>query len=463
LGGLSRFSSLINDTKQIAGQRILIQTGNFASKKSVLQGDELQQNRLKAELQITVLQRWNVTAIGLGTRDFTLGLEWWGNFLKRKKDIPLVSTNVQCPSFFTLPSYIVDPRSKVGILSVLPEKFSKEGCTAFPIESSIKGAIEEARGLKLDVERWIVMGEVTTTEQLQIGQKFPEIDLYFDAKSLSPKEEIISTIPDWASFSSGSRGKHVGVVYWSFDDNSNLRFSGQKEKLTKDLKHNQKTLQTAQENLAKRQGEEPKNQIVISRAKNRVSFYEKRVQELEEKLSTKVVSNGDAISFELMALSRSISNFDEVDAMIATTKKNMSLLMDENPPAYKGAFVGSSKCQSCHAKQYESWNLTPHAHAYQTLKNVNRNLDYDCYSCHVTGAFTKGGPTHPKQFVGEFENVGCESCHGPAGEHVSTGSKSQFAKPSQDVCTNCHDGIRDQGRFDFNNYMESVRHACIGD
>ena len=101
-------------------------------------------------------------------------------------------------------------------------------------------------------------------------------------------------------------------------------------------------------------------------------------------------------------------------------------------------------------------------HAYQTLKNENRNLDYDCYSCHVTGAFDKDGPAHPKQFVGALENVGCESCHGGGQEHVRTGKDIKISKPSKDGCLDCHDGIRDEGRFEFNRYMELVRHACVG-
>ena len=92
-----------------------------------------------------------------------------------------------------------------------------------------------------------------------------------------------------------------------------------------------------------------------------------------------------------MALSRDISDHKEVQTMVEETKRDIALLKSESPPTYEGSYVGSSKCQSCHSKQYDAWQRTPHAHAYQTLKNENRNLDYDCYSCHVTGAFDKDG------------------------------------------------------------------------
>ena len=446
---------------------MLIQTGNFASKKSRLQGEELQQSRLKTELQIDVLQKWGLTAIGLGSRDLTLGVEWWGNYLQRHQEVPLVSTNLQCPEILTPPKYIVDQNSGVGILSVFPEKFSIENCKTMPVLNSMADAIEEAErernkeGLQ-KIQRWIVMGELTTTDQLQIGQNLTQVDLYFDAKNLSPKEDVSTNVSDWAVFSSGTRGKHVGVVYWSFEDNSNLRISGQRERYLVDLEHNKKTLATAQETLKKIQGEEPKDQIKISRAKNRLSFYENRIKELNTKLSKKDEGLGDVLSFKLMALSREISDHKEVQNMVEETKGDIALLKSENPPTYEGAYVGSSKCQSCHSKQYESWQQTPHAHAYQTLKNVNRNLDYDCYTCHVTGAFDKEGPAHPKQFEGVLENVGCESCHGAGQEHVSTGKNIKIPAPSKEGCLDCHDGIRDEGRFEFNRYMELVRHACVG-
>ena len=165
----------------------------------------------------------------------TLGLEWWGNYLQRHEDVPFVSTNLQCPSILTPPTYFVDQNSGVGIVSVLPEKFSIENCETMPVVNSIADAIEQAekeqnkKGYS-KLQRWIVMGELTTTDQLQIGQNLSQVDLYFDAKNISPKEDVSTNVKDWAVFSSGTRGKHVGVVYWSFEDDSNLRISGQREK-----------------------------------------------------------------------------------------------------------------------------------------------------------------------------------------------------------------------------------------
>ena len=76
-------------------------------------------------------------------------------------------------------------------------------------------------------------------------------------------------------------------MYWSFEDDSNLRISGQREKYLTDLEHNQKTLATAQDTLKTLEENEPKDQIKISRAKNRLSFYENRIKELNAPLIEK--------------------------------------------------------------------------------------------------------------------------------------------------------------------------------
>jgi hypothetical protein len=84
-------------------------------------------------------------------------------------------------------------------------------------------------------------------------------------------------------------------------------------------------------------------------------------------------------------------------------------------------YEGSEKCKKCHESAYDVWKKTPHSHAYQTLvdakKPSRRQFDPECIVCHTVGFGYFGG------FVDEvktpkLKNVGCESCHGPASEHV---------------------------------------------
>jgi len=87
-------------------------------------------------------------------------------------------------------------------------------------------------------------------------------------------------------------------------------------------------------------------------------------------------------------------------------------------------YVGSDKCVKCHKEAYKTWKDTPHHHAYETLvakaKNPSlRQYDGECVVCHVVGFGYQGGFTDEKR-TPHLENVGCESCHGPASLHVAS-------------------------------------------
>ena len=49
-------------------------------------------------------------------------------------------------------------------------------------------------------------------------------------------------------------------------------------------------------------------------------------------------------------------------------------------------------------------------------------------------------------------------------QHVQNPLKGQItASPDVSVCTECHDGVKDEGRFDEEAYFPKVRHASSGD
>lgn len=94
-------------------------------------------------------------------------------------------------------------------------------------------------------------------------------------------------------------------------------------------------------------------------------------------------------------------------------------------------YIGSDKCKKCHSSAYEVWKKTPHSHAYQTLVDAkypsNRQYDPECIVCHTVGFGYKGGFRDARQ-TPHLENVGCESCHGPASEHASHPNDEKWQK-----------------------------------
>jgi hypothetical protein len=93
------------------------------------------------------------------------------------------------------------------------------------------------------------------------------------------------------------------------------------------------------------------------------------------------------------------------------------------------SYVGSDRCKKCHEFAYDRWKKSKHAHAYQTLVDVKqpglRQYDGECVVCHVTGFGYKTGFVDDAA-TPKLKDVGCESCHGPASEHVRQPNNPQW-------------------------------------
>jgi hypothetical protein len=119
---------------------------------------------------------------------------------------------------------------------------------------------------------------------------------------------------------------------------------------------------------------------------------------------------------------------------------------NQTEPNRKGltaTYVGSNRCKNCHQEAFNVWKGTKHFHGTDTLEDpkkppVGRQYDPECMKCHTTGFEHPGGYDYPvpvlpawvpgkrvpvapddlKKHNDKLRGVGCESCHGPASEHV---------------------------------------------
>ncbi|MEZ4330934.1 MAG: multiheme c-type cytochrome [Myxococcota bacterium] len=140
----------------------------------------------------------------------------------------------------------------------------------------------------------------------------------------------------------------------------------------------------------------------------------------------------------------------------------------------RAAYVGSEACRSCHAKEFETWAASPHARAVATLERAGQQTEADCLSCHTTAWDKPGGfaPGTPVASAPDLARVGCESCHGPGGDHVgaraprvgtilSLGDKCDSCV-IQKVCGTCHDKANDPGfEFAVEQRIDAQRHGTI--
>jgi hypothetical protein len=183
------------------------------------------------------------------------------------------------------------------------------------------------------------------------------------------------------------------------------------------------------------------------------------------------------------------SRFEDAPEMVAVMDAYQSQLktvgfagLGAKPrPHHTGrTFVGSATCADCHDTAHGKWLEQEHATALDTLRDlpVPRIHDPECISCHVVGWDPQRYIPYESGFVSrektpELSHVGCETCHGPASEHVAAEmgevdlTDEQIAlrrtgvritlDAAEKTCRECHD-LDNSPKFDFKTYWPHVEH-----
>jgi len=127
----------------------------------------------------------------------------------------------------------------------------------------------------------------------------------------------------------------------------------------------------------------------------------------------------------------------------------LSLVSAANAELF-GDYVGYTACADCHAEIVEGWKATPHAHAFETLKEQGEEKQQvqGCVQCHVVAMDADGGFID-MELTPELKDVQCESCHGPGLAHTeSEDPKDIIGKPGETTCRTCHTEGQDKN-FDY--------------
>ena len=122
----------------------------------------------------------------------------------------------------------------------------------------------------------------------------------------------------------------------------------------------------------------------------------------------------------------------------------------------QNGYSGNEVCSVCHESERDTWLLTTHASAFDTLVKHGADSNAECVGCHVVGFGREGGfEISPRR--ADLEDVGCESCHGRGGPHVSTELVKRTDYESD--CVRCHDAKHSLG-FDYATFLPRVSHAA---
>ena len=144
-----------------------------------------------------------------------------------------------------------------------------------------------------------------------------------------------------------------------------------------------------------------------------------------------------------------------------------ALLVGVPAAAEDADYVSNAKCKMCHNKkaqgeQWNAWKAMKHAGAFASLSSdqakeyaVEAGLTTppsespECLRCHVTGYDADSKAFHPA--LNKEHGIQCESCHGPASNHLPFGKKyltkrdnipddaeRNIVRPDVSACVKCH-------------------------
>jgi predicted CXXCH cytochrome family protein len=126
------------------------------------------------------------------------------------------------------------------------------------------------------------------------------------------------------------------------------------------------------------------------------------------------------------------------------------------PPTGAAGFLGFSKaeekltvCGNCHAGHQAKWIETAHASAYAALGATPAAACEGCHTVNQLGNVVDANAGYLAAKDARYQNVQCESCHGPGLEHVQNPSKATVPSvlapfgasiENKIGCAECHGG-----------------------
>lgn len=351
-------------------------------------------------------------AIGLGERDFLPGVDYLQN-IKTKYNLTLLSANIFQPEGKELlfPGYIIKEMNGF-----------QHGDTFIP---------------KVRVGIFAVM---LYRSQLTFGDNDPKLMM---TDPIDEAKNVLSQITDKCDII-------IGLVHLPYSQLTNfikeakgidVLITGHDPVMRAETQKIENTLIIAGGNRGQYVGD---LRLVLNQ-QNKIIDYEGKVVTLDEKIKDDP---------EILKI---VKEYKEQEA---------NLSYDLNRDRYRSMemYVGATKCKECHNDQYNQWQKTRHAKAFETLTKEGKQDDLQCAQCHTTGFAQYNGYYNSRE-TPEMTGVQCETCHGIGKLHVQSVEriKSQKLKAailapiSAETCTACHDKSQDP-KFNYEKDLKKVKH-----
>jgi hypothetical protein len=428
LGGLPRRSTLLKTLRGGDDEGLMLSNGGLVAGAEPL-------DVMKFEVIVQAMAQMGYAAIALTERELALGREQIAaTALLLGEGGGFIGTNLVDraePGAPPLPAQRSITRSVHGEEFLLVSAVSRSRAARYRVADPLLEISEPVTALRAELanhrsaRRRIVLAQMEQEEALALASELPELDLIIvpsPADEDMPREEALEVGTTWI-VDTGRKGKFLGE----------FRFGGDHE------------------------------------------LPEFRRCAVEDKLEK------DADLVDLLR-----KNYRE--ALFALEPKPIERYYARRPTASGASYVGAEEgsCASCHPKAWATWAATKHARAWQTL--VDEDLpeepqpepghtkgrqphaiwDPDCVRCHVTGFGEVSGFAGVARERPEARliDVGCEACHGPAGDHAQRASQGDPRWPNgpvpkmpsveaAELCQRCHDPDNSP-HFELENYWNGI-------
>lgn len=448
----------------------MVDAGNLYWKSGRLTSQERPQQLEKARLLAASVSASGIDAMLLAQGDLALGVDTVRS-LAQEFSLPYVATNLDCGGgFLATERVITRDGMTVGVLGVVNDKLTWPGCTVSDPQAALRAGLARLRG-KVDVV--VLLDALTDQASEGLNKAVPGVDLVVGGTS-QPLQSPAPVPGGGLQLGPGGRGRSVGVLTFTLvdqatgwrEDSTLGRLASQRDRFTQKVVEGNASVKSAKDDKAR------------AVAQKRADYYQKQVDDVEAQLALASAAGGRMHTAHntLVTLDAAVADDPEASKMLALAKEKIAAAalagtpggvsglaagLTATAPVATSVYAGSNACAVCHSGPTTQWQTTAHSRAYASLQGQHRELDQECFACHVTGAVASEGPVlgpSRSSDVAGLTNVGCESCHGPGKQHVAVPS-TPMAMPQQATCVTCHDATQDEGRFDFGSYLPRIVHS----
>lgn len=452
MGGLPRRNTVV-EAERAKGPVFVVDGGSLYWKQPSIDQALLPQQREKARLIARAYKDAGIDAMLPAAADLALGMDFVRG-LAAEFELPYVATNLECDGGPPFARVLQSERGGVrwAVVGLVDDALRVPGCRVVDPASVLASTVA---GVQADLV--LLLADRPSQEVDRLLDPPIGVDLVIGTERRTLDRPLPA--PGGAlRLGAGSRGKQVGVLKmelvegaerWS-DPDAAGRIASQKDRYAERLQIEKNKLAQTTDEAAR------------ARAQRQVEFLTGKVADLEAELAaatTAAPGPANRAENRLVGLDDKVKDHPATAALLAEAKPRINAAAPTATVAVDGPFVGSAACLGCHATETAQWAGTAHARAWASLVNVQREGDAQCFACHATGAFHPAGPRTPTAVGAALADVGCESCHGPGRGHVERPEDVRMVKtPAAEVCTTCHDGKQDEGRFVLETYFPKVIH-----